>query len=89
MPDRKKPPVLYPCRFPVKVIGECSADFEADVLSVLSGYVENINEETIGRRVSAGGKYLSLTITIVAQNREHLETLYAELKAREKVILVL
>ncbi|OGO08205.1 MAG: hypothetical protein A3K46_02780, partial [Chloroflexi bacterium RBG_13_60_9] len=80
---------IYPCLFPVKIIGPRCAEFEADVLSVMKDYVEDLSDEKIGRKVSGGGKYLSLTIHIIAKNREQLETLYSELKARERVIMVL
>jgi putative lipoic acid-binding regulatory protein len=89
MSDKRESQSLYPCLFPVKIIGESCAEFEADVLSVMARYVEDLTGQKIGRKVSGGGKYLSLTIHIVAKDREQLETLYAELNAREKVIMVL
>jgi putative lipoic acid-binding regulatory protein len=82
-------PRLYPCEFPVKIIGIPCAEFEADVLSILRMYAGDVEEKDFSRRSSAGGKYLSLTVRIVARSREHLEQLYAELNAREKVIMVL
>lgn len=88
--SKKSPlPPIYPCEYPIKVIGEYSLEFETGVLSVMTGHVENLSAEKIGRHISAGGKYLSLTFHIVAKNREHLEKLYAELNAQEKVILVI
>jgi putative lipoic acid-binding regulatory protein len=84
-----KIPSVYPCLFPVKVIGEHGPEFEAAVLAVMSGYVEDLSEEKIRRRTSGGGKYLSLTIRVVARNLEHLEKLYAELNARDEVIMVI
>jgi putative lipoic acid-binding regulatory protein len=82
-------PSLYPCDFPVKVIGIPGAEFEADVLSVMRTFAGEVREQDISRRTSAGGKYLSLTIRIVARSRAHLDQLYAELNAREKVIMVI
>jgi putative lipoic acid-binding regulatory protein len=82
-------PPLYPCLFPVKIIGKTGLAFETDVLSVMRRHVDDLAEEKIGRTESSGGKYLSLTIYINAQSREHLEQVYAELNARESVILVL
>jgi putative lipoic acid-binding regulatory protein len=88
MAERNFPP-LYPCLFPMKIIGESSADFESEVLSVLRMHVGEITEGSIGRKRSSGGKYLSLTVQITAQSREHVERLYAELNARECVIMVI
>jgi putative lipoic acid-binding regulatory protein len=80
---------IYPCLFPVKVIGEHSPEFEAAVLAVMRGYVEDLSEEKIGRRTSGGGKYLSLTVHVVARNLEHLEKMYADLNARKEIIMLL
>jgi putative lipoic acid-binding regulatory protein len=89
MPTGKPLPPLYPCRYPIKVIGEYGLEFEAGVRSVMTADGNDIREHEIGRNISSGGKYLSLTFHIVARNREHLERLYAELNAQEKVILVI
>jgi putative lipoic acid-binding regulatory protein len=64
---------IYPCVFPIKVVGECSAEFETAVLSIMRGYVEELSMEKIGRKTSAGGKYLSLTIYVNAESREYLD----------------
>jgi putative lipoic acid-binding regulatory protein len=89
MAERTEFPSLYPCDFPVKVIGFPCAEFEADVLSVMRAFAGEVREQDVSRRTSAGGKYLSLTIRIVARSREHLDRLYAELIARERVIMVI
>jgi uncharacterized protein len=82
-------PPLYPCEFPMKIIGIPCEEFEAGVLAIMRAHIGEIREADFGRRASSGGKYLSLTIRITAQSREHLDRLYAELNAHEKVIMVL
>jgi putative lipoic acid-binding regulatory protein len=52
-------------------------------------YIEGLSAGQFGRKLSRGGKYLSLTIDIIAKDREHIETLYAELNAQEKIIMVI
>jgi putative lipoic acid-binding regulatory protein len=89
MAEQTEFPSLYPCDFPVKIIGIPCAEFEADVLSVMRAFAGEVREQDVSRRTSAGGKYLSLTIRIVARSRAHLDRLYAELIARERVIMVI
>jgi hypothetical protein len=89
MAERTEFPSLYPCDFPIKVIGFPSAEFEADVLTVMRAFAGEVKDADVSRRLSAGGKYLSLTIRIVARSRAHLDRLYAELNARERVIMVI
>lgn len=82
-------PPLYPCRFPVKVIGVNSEDFAAEVLSVFRTRGEEFDEGTVRQTLSRGGKYLSLTVELIARSREHVEALYTELNARPSVLIVL
>jgi putative lipoic acid-binding regulatory protein len=89
MTHRNPFPSLYPCDFPVKIIGIPGAEFEAEVLAIVRTHAGDFKEEDVSRRTSAGGKYISLTVRIVARSREHLDQLYAELNARESVIMVL
>jgi uncharacterized protein len=89
MADQTVFPSIYPCDFPVKVIGFPCEEFEADVLSVMRTFAGDVKDEDVSRRSSAGGKYLSLTIRIVARSRAHLDELYAELNARDRVIMVI
>jgi putative lipoic acid-binding regulatory protein len=89
MPDHKNLPSIYPCNFPVKIIGECCGEFEASVFSVMKRYVEDLGAEKIGRKLSRDGKYLSLTINIIAKDRQYIEKLYAELNAQKKVLMVI
>jgi putative lipoic acid-binding regulatory protein len=89
MTNRNPFPPIYPCDFPIKVIGIPCAEFEADVLSVMRNSAGEIRDQDVSRRSSAGGKYLSLTVRITARSRAHLDQLYAELNARENVILVM
>jgi putative lipoic acid-binding regulatory protein len=89
MSDDKEPRPIYPCVFPVKIVGECCDEFETGVLAVMKNYVDDLSSEKIGRKMSQGGKYLSLTINIIAKDREYVEKLYKELNALDKVIMVI
>lgn len=89
MSDSEKTPSIYPCVFPVKIIGECCDEFETSVLAVMKNYADDLSSEKISRKLSQGGKYLSLTINIIAKDREYVEKLYKELNALDKVITVI
>jgi uncharacterized protein len=89
MSDSEKTPSIYPCVFPVKIVGECCDEFETSVLAVMKNYADDLSSEKISRKLSQGGKYLSLTINIIAKDREYVEKLYKELNALDKVITVI
>lgn len=80
---------IYPCRFPIKVIGENTERLEKIIIEVMSSYGEAIFPGEMATKNSQNDKYLSITFEIVAQSREHIEQIYAELSARNEVKMVL
>jgi putative lipoic acid-binding regulatory protein len=85
-PDRKK---IYPCNFPIKIIGKNGINLEGVIAEVMSEFVENIRELEFKKVTSRGGKYQSVTIHIIAKDLEHVENIYKALNAKEEIILVL
>ena len=82
-------PLKFPCSFPIKVMGRHEADFEALVVSMVSGHVGEIPPESVRTRASSTGRYLSVTITVIAESREQLDNVYRTLTASEQVLFVL
>ena len=87
--DDKEELLEFPCRFPIKVMGRDEAEFEAHVLQIISTHVEDIAAEDIALRSSSKGKFLSVTVTIDAQNQDHLDRIYRTLTSSERVLYVL
>ena len=72
-PDPRKDSLIeYPCLFPVKVMGLKTDDFFLQMAA-------------LAQRDSSGGKYISLTITITATSREHLDNFYRALTSHPLV----
>lgn len=80
---------IYPCPFSIKVIGENSEKLEKVVVEVMSSFGEVIHPDGIAKKHSKNGKYLSITIGIVAKSREHIEQIYSQLNAQKEVKMVL
>jgi uncharacterized protein len=80
---------IYPCPFPVKVIGENSENLKAVIIKVMSSFNEVIDPAEMQSKLSKNGTYLSITFTIVAQSREYLEKIYSELNAQKEVKMVM
>ena len=81
--------IPFPSAFPVKVMGERAAGFEAAVVAVARQFDPGFDEATIQRRPSRAGKYLGLTITITATSRAQLDELYRTLSTHPMVKVVL
>lgn len=79
----------FPCRFPVKAMGKDEDEFVAHVLNLISPHFPEISEDDIHTRPSAGGKYISVTITVTATSKLQLDAIYYALTDSERVIMAL
>jgi len=81
--------LVFPCAFPIKVMGRCTSGFEADALEIVRRHVPDFCAEDMRTVASRQGNYLSVTFTIQAHSREQLDALYCELSAGEQMLMVL
>jgi uncharacterized protein len=97
-PERKKGRVMtnkdaaepiYPCQFPIKVIGENTENLEKIIIEVMLSFGEMINPDEVSLKHSKDEKYLSITFKIVAKSKEHIEQIYSKLNAQKEVKMVL
>ena len=79
----------FPCRFPIKAMGKSADDFDVLILAIVRKYVSDIHEGALKTRLSRDGNFISVTVTIEAQNQEQLDSIYQELSAHERVIMAL
>lgn len=79
----------FPCDFPVKAMGYATPDFEDHVVAVVSRHASLASPRQVRIKESSGGRYLSVTVSIEARSREHLELIYSELKADTRVVFIL
>lgn len=88
-PSRADSLIEYPCRFPIKVMGERVEGFVHAVTTVAKAFDPGFDASTIELRESKGGKYLGVTITITATSRAQLDELYRTLSTHPMVKVVL
>jgi hypothetical protein len=79
----------YPSRFPLKVFGKPSADFEEIVVSLVRARIPQAEHIEISRRNSRGGKYQALTLTFTVYTQQQLEDIYRDLHECEQVMMSL
>ncbi len=79
----------FPCIFPVKAIGKDKDGFRQVVVEIIRRHAPELDEDSVTIRASAGGKYISVTATFVAQSREQIDAMYKELSRHEQVLYVL
>ena len=79
----------FPCKFPIKILGLKSKGFDTTVLEIVGRHATDIKPVSINNRLSKGGKYISITVTITARSQNQLDTIYQELSDCQEVLMAL
>ena len=79
----------YPNRFPLKVFGNHTDEFEAIILELIRARIPQAEHIEVSRRSSKGGKYLALTLTFTVYSQKQLEEIYQDLYDCEHVVMSL
>ena len=93
MSDEKKPTnhepegMTYPCKFRVRAMGLDEEDFDALVVNIIRRHCPDIHEGAVSIRPSKNGKYVSVSVDIEARSREHLDAIYDDLTAHDRVLM--
>ena len=89
MSDAAEPELNFPCEYPVKVIGKDENQFMDFVIGIISRHVPDLPVESFTARPSSGGKYLSVSVTFIAESRTQIDGLYRELGSHKRVLVAL
>ena len=81
--------ITFPNNFPIKVMGANEDDFEVWVVSIIEKHAAIQDGGKVTARLSRGGRFVSLTVTIRAESQEQLDNIYRELSAHERVLMML
>ncbi|AHE97937.1 YbeD family protein [Thioalkalivibrio paradoxus] len=89
MSDQDESLLKFPCRFPIKVMGEAHPELFAAVETAIAQHVPDRDSVEIVRRDSSGGRYVGVTITLTATSQAQLDALYRALQRCSRVRMVL
>ena len=81
--------IEYPSEFPLKVVGYAEDDFEDAIRGLIEPFSGTLPAAAITRNESRNARFVSLTITIVAQSREQLDSIYEALSESPRVLFSL
>lgn len=80
----------FPCDFPIKVMGrDEDDDFRSEAVAIVEAEVGPLPEGAVTSQPSRNGRFLSVTVTVRAESREQLDSLYRRLSHHERVLVVL
>ncbi len=77
----------FPCEYEIKAMGIDDGSFHELVFEVIRRHCDTLREESLRRRPSRTGKYVSISVVIEASSRAQLDAIYADLTAHEKVLM--
>lgn len=78
-PEQRESLIEYPSRFPIKVVGVNEDGFVTAMTHIAKQFDPSFDAATVELRESGGGKYLGITLTVLATSREQLDELYRTL----------
>ena len=81
--------IEYPSAFPIKVMGAKVDGFAEAVLYIARQFDPGVDPASLETRLSKGGKYLGVTVTVTATSREQLDDLYRAMSTHPMVKVVL
>lgn len=85
----KPPKITFPCRYPLKVVGDAAEDFAATVCQVVTRHDPHVDITGMQVVPSRNGRYQSVRLTLRATGEEQLKALFIDLKATGRVHMVL
>jgi len=79
----------YPCEFTIKTMGYAHIEFDAIAVSIIRRHVPYLTEGAVKTKLSQTHKYISVSITITAQNKQQMDAIYQDLTDNEHVLMSL
>jgi len=82
-------PLKFPTDYPIKVLGRPSDEFRARVHAIMLKHAPDLEPSRMTERLSEKGNFVAITYVIVAQSREQVTALAAELAGCDLVTMVI
>jgi len=80
----------FPCDFPLKIMGNNHPDFLSSMCDLVSLFIDHeLDLNKIIQRPSSSGKYLAVTLTFTAKNKQQIDNIYQALYEHEDVKMTL
>lgn len=81
--------LVFPCDFPIKIMGDHSPEFIEGIISILQKHYPNTPEEKITLKTSEKGNFVSVSAVVYCTDKITLDALYMELTRFPGIKMVL
>ena len=79
----------FPCDYPIKIFGENQPDFQKTVCNIVEAHTGKLHANQSAIKYSSKGKYISLTVRIIATSRQQLDAINKDLQSCTLVSYIL
>ena len=87
--DEKETLMEFPCDFTIKTMGLSGKDFDLIAFEIVQRHAPDLSEKSVATKSSKTGKYISVSITLLAQSKKQLDAIYQDLTDSEHVLMSL
>jgi uncharacterized protein len=77
----------FPCDYEIKAMGIDDGHFHELVIGIVERHCDTVRMDTLRTRSSRNGRYVSVSLVIIAQDRAQLDAIYDDLTAHDKVLM--
>ena len=79
----------FPCDYPIKIFGLNHPDLKQTICAIVESHIGQLHDNQITTKKSSKGKYVSITVRIIATSRKQLDAINHELQASPLVSYLL
>ncbi len=79
----------FPTEYPVKAMGPNTNEFEQKIITTIKQHAPEVSSNSVNTKTSSTGKYRSVTVLVYAQSKDHLISIYQDLRAIKDVMWTL
>ena len=79
----------FPCSFPIKMMGHETPDFQRTVREIVERHTGPLDDAAFQSALSRNGRFVSVTVTVVAKSQDQLDAIYRDATAHADVLMAL
>ena len=79
----------FPCDFPIKMMGRDTPEFHVTARELVEKHTGPLDDNAIQSAVSRKGRFVSITVTVIAQSQQQLDDIYRDVTDNDDVLMAL
>lgn len=79
----------FPCEYPIKAMGPNTDEFVEIIVATVREHAPEVSSNSVHCKTSSTGKYKSVTVLVYAHSKDHLISIYTDIRKHEDVLWTL